>query len=65
MTVHLLRMRDVAARLAYSESKIYKMIRDGEFPRGRKMPMGGVRWSSEVVEAWIRQTYAEAPEARP
>ncbi|PCF97654.1 helix-turn-helix transcriptional regulator [Vreelandella nigrificans] len=63
MTLHLLRMREVAARIAYSESKVYAMIRDGDFPRGRKMPMGGVRWSSEVVEAWIRKTYAESEKA--
>lgn len=65
MTVQLLRMRDVADRLAYCESKVYQMIRDGDFPRGRKMPTGGVRWSSEVVDAWIRKTYAEAEESRP
>ena len=44
MTLQLLRMRDVATRLAYSESKVYAMIRSGDFPCGRKMPMGGVRW---------------------
>jgi prophage regulatory protein len=63
MTLHLLRIRDVAARIAYSESKVYAMIRKGDFPRGRKMPMGGVRWSSEEVDAWIRKTYAESEEA--
>ncbi|QPL46482.1 AlpA family phage regulatory protein [Halomonas sp. A40-4] len=63
MTLTLLRMRDVAARVGYSESKVYAMIRSGDFPRGRKMPMGGVRWSSEDVEAWIRKTYAESEEA--
>lgn len=62
MTLQLLRMRDVAARVSYSESKIYAMIRNGDFPRGRKMPMGGVRWLSEEVEAWIRKAYAEAEE---
>lgn len=63
MTLQFLRMRDVAARVSYSESKIYAMIRKGYFPRGRKMPMGGVRWMSEEVDAWIRKTYAEAEEA--
>lgn len=63
MTLHLLRMRDVAAQIAYSESKVYELIRSGDFPRGRKMPIGGVRWSSEDVEAWIRKTYAESEEA--
>lgn len=63
MTLTLLRMRDVAARVGYSESKVYAMIRSGDFPRGRKMPMGGVRWSSEDVEAWIRKAYAESEEA--
>lgn len=65
MTLQLLRMRDVATRVAYSESKVYAMIRSGDFPRGRKMPMGGVRWLSEEVDAWIRKTYTESEEASP
>lgn len=60
----LLPMKDVAERVGYSESKVYQLIRRGEFPAGRRMPTGGVRWLEEEVDAWIERTYAQAPEAR-
>ncbi|MBB3142769.1 helix-turn-helix transcriptional regulator [Halomonas organivorans] len=59
----LLPMKEVAERVGYSESKVYQMIRRGEFPAGRKMPTGGVRWLDEDVDEWIRTTFAQAPEA--
>jgi len=60
----LMPMKDVANALGYSESKVYQMIRRNEFPAGRKMPTGGVRWLDDEVDAWIRQTYAQAQEVR-
>lgn len=60
----LLAMKDVAERVGYSESKVYQLIRGRQFPAGRKMPTGGVRWLEEEVDNWIMQTYAQAQEAR-
>ncbi|SHK52442.1 helix-turn-helix transcriptional regulator [Halomonas caseinilytica] len=58
----LLAMKDVAERVGYSESKVYKLIREGRFPAGRKMPTGGVRWLEEEVDEWITQTFGQAQE---
>ena len=63
MTLHLLRIRDVAARIAYSESKVYAMIRKGDFPRGRKMPMGGVRIGLTDPGIYLFRRPAESEEA--
>lgn len=60
----LLAMKEVAERVGYCESKVYQLIRRGEFPAGRKMPTGGVRWLDEEVDDWIMRTYVQAPEAR-
>lgn len=60
----LLSMKAVSGRVGYSESKLYSMIREGEFPPGRKLATGGVRWLESDVDDWIMRAYAEAPEAR-
>ncbi|MGP9499553.1 helix-turn-helix transcriptional regulator [Halomonas sp. AOP43-D1-4] len=60
----LLPMKQVAEKVGYCESKVYAMIREGEFPPGKKMATGGVRWLDEEVDAWIMRAYAQAQEAR-
>lgn len=60
----LLSMKSVSERVGYSESKLYAMIREGEFPPGRKLATGGVRWLDADVDDWIMRAYAQAPEAR-
>ena len=40
------------------------MIREGEFPPGRKLATGGVRWLESEIDDWIMRAYAQAPEAR-
>lgn len=60
----LLAMKEVAEKVGYSESKVYQMIRKDQFPAGKRMPTGGVRWLDTDVDAWIMQTFDEAPEAR-
>ncbi|WP_201209820.1 helix-turn-helix transcriptional regulator [Pseudomonas sp. S36] len=49
----LLRMRDVSARLQAGKSKVYSMIRSGEFPAPIKIGSAS-RWVDEEVEAFIR-----------
>lgn len=60
----LLSMKSVSERVGYSESKLYAMIREGEFPPGRKLATGGVRWLESEIDDWIMRAYAQAPEAR-
>lgn len=60
----LLSMKSVSERVGYSESKLYAMIREGDFPAGRKLATGGVRWLESDIDDWIMHAYAQAPEAR-
>lgn len=60
----LLPMKAVSERVGYSESKLYAMIREGEFPPGRKLATGGVRWLESDVDEWIMHAFSQAPEAR-
>lgn len=59
----LLPMKNVSERVGYCESKLYAMIREGEFPPGRKLATGGVRWLDTEVDEWIMRAYEQAPAA--
>ena len=49
--VKILRMRDVMERTRCSKSKVYSMIKRGEFPSPVKV--GGVAlWPRAAVDAW-------------
>ena len=60
----LLPMKAVSERVGYSESKLYAMIRGGQFPPGRKLATGGVRWLESDIDEWIMHAFEQAPEAR-
>lgn len=61
----LLTVKQVAEKVGYSESKVYAMIREGEFPAGRRMETGGTRWLEQEIDDWIMRVYQQAPAARP
>ena len=47
----LLRMGDVLARTGLKQTKLRRMVREGEFPRPRKLG-GVVVWKTSEVDAW-------------
>lgn len=47
----MLKAEQVAERIGYSRSSLYKKISDGEFPRGNKIGSSN-RWPDYVVDAW-------------
>ena len=55
----LIRKADVRAKLKVGNTKLYEMIRAGEFPPPTKLPcLNGTPgrtsyWSAEIVDAWI------------
>lgn len=49
----LLRMRDVSTKVKAGKTKLYSMIRSGEFPAPIKIGTAS-RWVDEEVEAFIR-----------
>lgn len=49
----LLRIQDVSARLQAGKTKVYKMVKLGEFPPPIKIGSMS-RWVDEEVEAFIR-----------
>ncbi|MBK8102736.1 MAG: AlpA family transcriptional regulator [Cellvibrionales bacterium] len=51
----LIRLNKVIAATSLSRPTIYRLIKDGDFPK--QVPLGGrsVGWVEEEVIAWIRQ----------
>jgi prophage regulatory protein len=50
----LLRFPDVRNRTGLSRSTIWRLERDGSFPRHRRISANAVAWPEDEVVAWIR-----------
>lgn len=55
MTEKLITIETVMERTHLGRTKIYAMIRKGEFPKPAKLG-GASRWRESVLEQWIAST---------
>ena len=55
----LLRLPDVIDRVGLQKSAIYRLIREGEFPRPVRIANRTSVWPEQAVDAWITQRIAE------
>lgn len=62
-TKQLLRMPDVIVQVALSKSQIYKLIKEGSFPKPIKVGSRVSAWVSEDIGRWIDQTINAANDA--
>ncbi|QFT55617.1 AlpA family transcriptional regulator [Microbulbifer sp. THAF38] len=51
----ILRLREVERLTGYKSSSIYRMVKEGVFPRQRRIGPGAVGWDSREVDAWIEE----------
>lgn len=51
--IQILRVRRVASRMDVSKSSVYKLVREGKFPRGLKIGERAVGWLETDVDNWI------------
>ena len=49
----LLKAREVCEMLGISKATLYRLIRQGKFPRQVKLGVGTSRWPSQVVENYM------------
>lgn len=56
----LLRRGDVLARVGFSKSTLYALMKAGEFPKPRKLSANIVAWVESEVDAWIAARVAAA-----
>lgn len=57
----LIRIKEVLQATGLSQSGVYRMIQDDEFPRPRKISARAVGWDVEEVQQWI----SERPKTKP
>lgn len=53
MSDRLLKIKDVENKVAFGRSKIYEMIKKGEFPKPIRID-NNVRWKESVIDEWIK-----------
>ena len=61
------RRRTVEAKTGLGTSTLYKLVREGRFPRGRRVPgaPGVVVWVVSEVQAWLDALPEADPHDRP
>ncbi|MDR3428219.1 AlpA family phage regulatory protein [Silvimonas sp.] len=47
------RLPSVMERTGYRRSSIYQMMKDGSFPKCRKLGPRAVGWDPDLIDAWI------------
>lgn len=59
MIMTLISLKQVTEKIGVGKSMIYKMIKDGDFPRPVKI--GSIsRWVEEDVDAWLMKRIEES-----
>ena len=51
----ILRRADVEARCGFKRAYLYKLIRDGKFPRPLRIGIRAVGWDSVDIDQWIAE----------
>lgn len=57
-TESLMRLRDVEAKTALRKSKIYQMVKDGDFPAPIALTPKSKAWIGSEVNGWVRDKIA-------
>jgi prophage regulatory protein len=50
----LLKIRDVISETSLSRRSIYRLMKQGAFPRSRRISPQRVAWSADEIDAWKR-----------
>jgi prophage regulatory protein len=65
MADRILRERDVRVITGLSRTTRWRLEREGQFPRKRRLSVGAVGWLESEVLAWIQHGSAAAADRRP
>ena len=60
MSERLIKSREVLDRTGLSRSTIWRLERQGAFPKHRRISANAVAWLEHEVSAWIRAKSADA-----
>jgi prophage regulatory protein len=59
MTDRLMKVGEVAAKVALHEATVFELVSRGKFPAPIRLSRRASRWSETEVDAWIADRLAE------
>lgn len=59
LTLRLLRLPEVKARVGLCRSSIYQRVAEGKFPPPVSLGARAVAWDSRAIDGWIAERLAE------
>ena len=52
------RMRDLPLRIGLSKPAVYRFIKEGAFPPGRRIDTNVRIWTEEEISGWLEERFA-------
>lgn len=49
----IMRLPEVKAATGFGRAHIYNLMKEGRFPKARKIGPRAVGWDSQLVESWV------------
>lgn len=59
-TIRIIRLPDVQALVGLSKATIYRYIKEGSFPKPRKIGSRAVAWATAEIDEWISVKMGES-----
>jgi prophage regulatory protein len=56
---HIMRRDEVERKTGFKRAHIYNLMKDGKFPKARRIGMRAVGWDSQEIEQWIADRLAQ------
>ena len=50
---HIMRRDEVERKTGFKRAHIYSLMKDGKFPKAKRIGMRAVGWDSQEIEQWI------------
>ncbi|AMZ70476.1 MULTISPECIES: AlpA family transcriptional regulator [Pseudomonas] len=56
---HIMRRDEVERRTGFKRAHIYNLMKEGQFPKAKRIGMRAVGWDSLEIEQWITERLAQ------
>ncbi|QYY80536.1 AlpA family phage regulatory protein [Pseudomonas germanica] len=56
---HIMRRDEVERKTGFKRAHIYSLMKEGQFPKAKRIGMRAVGWDSLEVERWITERLAQ------
>jgi prophage regulatory protein len=58
---HIMRREEVERKTGFKRAHIYNLMKEGRFPKAKRIGMRAVGWDSLEIEHWITERLAQQP----